>query len=82
MYKLGGWEEFKKSSKWKVYKGVVEQYSEKYRKLEVDKENIPGSNFKSYIHDLLSRIKHLKSVEIGNKLMFRNIEALDYMISL
>ena len=37
LFKLKGWDEFRKSSKWKIYKGVVDQYSDKYRKLSTDK---------------------------------------------
>ena len=61
VYNLKGWEEFRKSSKWKVYKGVVDQYSEKYRKLNIDKENIPSEKLKPYILELLSRIQNIKS---------------------
>lgn len=60
IFALSDWEEFKKSSKWKVYKSVVDQYSEKYRKMDVDKENLPNVELKSLILDLLSQIKYLK----------------------
>ena len=45
-----------------MYKSVVDQYSDKYRKMDVEKENLPKTELKSSINDLIGKIKHLKSV--------------------
>jgi hypothetical protein len=82
IYQLKGWETFKKSSKWKVYRSVVEQYSEKYRKLEFYKENFSTFKLLPFLNSLYKYVKKLKTMDFGGKNLYRNIEALDYLISL
>ena len=41
--------------------------------MDVEKENLPTIQLKLSINDLLNKIKYLKTVEVGNKAMFRNI---------